>query len=134
MSAEDDRREKFRLRLGRWFRVRWALVALCVVVIGNQTLLDVSDIGNHGQLTQIQANTAVLQAFDQLQTQTNAEQAKASQQQAIIFNNFFTEFLAEQNYLCRIASARAINSGLESPPAGICDVTLGPRAPPSPAP
>jgi hypothetical protein len=114
----------------RWARTHAATLLIVLALV----VTDVIVVSDRQQLSQLEVATAVVQAFDQQQAQTTHQQQVASQQQAAIINAFFVEFLNEQNYLCRIASARAIASGLEPPPPGVCNVTLGPRAPPMPSP
>lgn len=99
-------------RIGRWFRKRWlipvAFILLVVVNAGESFFIN----RDAAAITQLQANAAVVSAYQQ--------------QQAVIFNRFITAFVREQNYLCRIAAARAIIDHLETPPPGVCNVALGP--------
>lgn len=58
-----------------------------------------------------------------------------SDEQARLYGQFLQDFTAEQDYVCRIAAAFAVENGLEPPKAGLCTVTLPtPRPTPSPAP
>lgn len=127
-AIDHDRLEK----MARWFRRRWwipvAIAALAAVAAygsanSNSNTTKLNEQG--AELLVLQAEVQQLVTFDQNQT-------KASAASSAILNQFFVGFIAEQNYLCRIASSRAVISGLEPPPAGICQVTLG-RAPPAPS-
>jgi hypothetical protein len=91
--------------------------------------------GNTNKLNQQGAALVILQAEVQQLVNFDTNQTRLSQQSSAVLNQFFVGFIAEQNYLCRIAASRAVQSGLEAPKPGVCDVTLGPRTPaPSPTP
>lgn len=56
-----------------------------------------------------------------------------SDEQARLYGQFLQDFTAEEDYVCRIAAAFAVQNGLEPPRAGLCTVTL-PTPRPSPTP
>lgn len=120
-ALDHDRLE----RIGIWFRRRW-IIPVAFIFLAGFSIYNANATNTNTQTLSAQSvKLAVIEAVDQQLQAFDANQTKVNQQQAIIFNQFFSEFIAEQNYLCRIASSRAIASGLESPPPGICNVTLG---------